>query len=271
MFYVMQQKRFLRLGYLILSLLIALSAFVSCSPSIEDMDYPDERLLSRISEDYRKYLIEEGLLNDNTTATCNIIRCYGIYNDSVAVIIYCDELWYPCQAIGNSKRIAEITFFDYPPEITVWNNSVFYGLDEAYVENILTQKDIWEIAKKHNCYEKDWMAERYSEYMSKNGEKHKNYVLDFYYGIYNNGNYNENDYREGYAVMFNDTVPNEPHVETIEGVTFYYKNGNSIKIMIDNGTEFLSLEEAYDRNIITKSALEEIADIHNNQRYIVTE
>ena len=115
------------------------------------------------------------------------------------------------------------------------------------------------------------MAERYSEYMSKNGEKHKNYVLDFYYGIYNNGNYNENDYREGYAVMFNDTVPNEPHVETIEGVTFYYKNGNSIKIMIDNGTEFLSLEEAYDRNIITKSALEEIADIHNNQRYIVTE
>ena len=268
MFSISKCKKHVTFGCIALILFMTFSALVSCEQNIDGMDYPDEKLLTRISTDYKNHLIETEMIDKNSTAQCEIIRCYGIYNGSVAVIIECQELWYPGE-IGSIKEVAGITLFDDPQRIEIWNNGKFYSLPNAYEKNLLSKQNVWEIAKKHNCYGKEWMAKKYTDYICTNNTADTDweYALDFYYGRYNNSKSNPSEFRSGEAVMFNDNVSNEPHIDNIAGVEFFYQDGNSIKIMINNGSEFLSLQEAYDQNIITTQGLEEIAHIHNTQRY----
>ena len=262
------RKKYLIFGCIALILLMIFSALVSCEQDLDDMDYPDEKLLTRISADYKNHLIKTEMIDKKSTTQCEIIRCYGIYNGSVAMIIECPELCYP-EYTGAIREIAGFTLFDDPQRIEIWNNGNFYFLSDAYDNNILSEHDVWEIAKKHNCYSKEWIATKYTDYVygRNTDNKVREYTLDFYYGRYVNYTDNTDNLHVVEAVMFNDNVSNEPHVDTVAGVEFFYQNGNSIKIMIDNGADFLSLQEAYNQGFITVRDIEIISRIHNTQRY----
>ncbi len=262
------ENRYLKFECIILLLLMVLSFFSACEQSIADMDYPDEKLLDRILDDYRDSLIEEGAIDKNSDVKCEIIRCYGIYNESVAVIVKCDALGYPD---GLSGEVAGVTIFYGSEVVEIWHNGDFYSLYDAFKNKLITKKDIAEIARQHNCIGNEWMAEKYTQYMylNNNGDSTKEYILEYYYGSYVVDYYDEESdshvVNGSRAAMFNDNVSDEPHVEIVAGVEFRYRDGNSIKIMTDDGSEFMSLQEAYNRKYIEETGLKELARIHHNE------
>jgi len=71
-----------------------------------------------------------------------IIENYGIYNDSVAVLIEAGfiELWRP-----NFVFIIDEVEFNTNCRILVWNEGDFYSLATAYVQDLLTKSDIEKI------------------------------------------------------------------------------------------------------------------------------
>lgn len=268
MFSISKCKKYVTFGCIVLLLSMTLPLLISCEQDLNNMDYPDEKLLTRISEDYKKHLIETGMIDKNSTAQCEIIRCYGIYSGSVALIIECSELFYPA-TISNAATISGFIMFDDPYRINIWNNGDFYSLSDAYENDILSEHDMREIVKKHNCYGREWIATKYTDYVCDNNtdvEAHE-YALDYYYGHYVNYIDNTDEFHTADVVMFNDSLSNKPHVGTVAGVEFIYQDGNSIKVMIDNGTDFLSLQDAYDQGFISSKDIELIAYIHNSQRY----
>ncbi|MBR3879926.1 MAG: hypothetical protein IKJ24_07410 [Clostridia bacterium] len=256
---------------IILVLLLALSVFSACEQSIADMDYPDEKLLARILDDYRDSLIEDGLIDKDSDAKCEIVRCYGIYNESVALILQCDALGYPDTSGGGGSEISGITFFDDWRRIQIWNDGELYSLTEACADEILRKEDIAKLAKDHNCFGKEYLAEKYSEFVAKNnGGEEQEYTLAFYYGKYLLMTYTEETSSheicgEYEAALFNDGASGEPHTETVAGVEFKYKSGSSIQMVSSDKSECLSLQEAYDRGIIDKEDIEKIAQIHHNE------
>ena len=52
----------------------------------------------------------------------------------------------------------------------------------------------------------------------------------------------------------------------VGGVMFHYRDGNSIEVWKDG--EFYSLEEAYDKGHVSIENLQEVAERHNNERYV---
>ena len=254
---------------IILVLLLALSVLSACHQSIADMDYPDEKLLARILDDYRDSLIEDGLIDKDSDAKCEIVRCYGIYNESVAVIMWSDILWY---TDGLSGEVAGVTIFYGSEVVEIWHNGKFYSLYEAYSNELISKDDIIEIARQHNCIGNEWLADEYTQYMSSKNSTatSKEYILEHYYGSYVIDYYEEGtgEYviHGTWAAMFNDEVSDEPHTETVAGIEFRYKDGNSIKILSrEDGAEVMSLQEAYDRKYINEWSLKEIARIHHNE------
>ena len=268
MFLINKRKKYLLFGCLVFILSIMLSFFVSCNQNEDDLSYPSQKLLSRISADYRNHLIETRMIDETSSAQCKIVRCYGMYNGSVAVIIECSELLYP-ERVGSIEEIAGITLFDDPQRIEIWKNGDFYFLSNAYENKILSKRDVWEIAKKHNCYGKEWIAKKYADYVCANSTDNnaQEYTLDFYYGRYVYRANNTGNLHFVEAVMFNDITSKSPHVDNVAGVELFYQDGRTIKIMIDDGTNFLSLQDAYNQGCITAKDIEKIAKIHNSQTY----
>lgn len=258
------------LAFKCIILLLLMSFMLSaCHQSIADMDYPDEKLLARILDDYRDSLIEDGLIDKDSDAKCEIVRCYGIYNESVALILQCDALGYLDIIDNGGNEISGITFWGDWRSIEIWNNGEFYSLSEACDTELLRKEDIAKLAKDHNCLGKEYLAEQYTKFVSKQNldTSDKEYTLKFYYGKYYKRYEVSNVIypRVVEAVMFNEGESGEPHTETVAGVEFCYSDGNSIKIYEEYTSEFMSLQEAYDCEYIDEDILNAIAKIHNNE------
>ena len=137
----------IRVSYL--TFIFLLSSLAARGQSIEDMDYPDEKLLARIEKDYRNELINERGYSKEEVELYGIEKCYGIYNGCVALTL---ERSFHVD-IEHTEIVAGFEF-TYPDSnsMCIWNDGKFYSMQEAYNNGVLKYDDIVEIYEQYVIY-----------------------------------------------------------------------------------------------------------------------
>lgn len=103
------------------------------------------------------------------------------------------------------------------------------------------------------------IADDYRDYCYEKWKIHTTFWVEYCYGVYD----------DSVPVMMDGREVATSHAERdveIGKVVFHYRDGKSIEVWKDG--DFYTLEEAYEQGLITEDHLHEIADVHNNERYV---
>lgn len=104
----------------------------------------------------------------------------------------------------------------------------------------------------------DRIENDYAKYRYANGanpEIDGPWSIEYCYGIYNGC----------VAVMF--SLPGTGLLRDVEIAGSVFRYRSSISIDVWNNGEFISVEDAYNRGLLTQEDIAQIADVHNNKRY----
>ncbi len=245
------------------------------SEPIAELKAPTDQLLGRIESDYYAYNKKSNYNAD----FYNVERYYGEYNGSVAIMF---RVPIAGMVVRRDVKVAESVFrYSTPIDIIIWKNGKFFSLEEAYNQGVLTKKEIASIAEIHkeskyinfnryNVPEEDsdknkWnpepptegllvqIAKDFCEYHVEkynfDPEIHGGFYVAKYYGTYNN---TVPVILEGTGISYATVIT----TETVAGYTFTYPCSNTMWVW--NNGSFYSLQEAYDKGLLTKEDIAEI-------------
>ena len=238
MYLINSRKKYLIFGCIALILLMIFSALVSCEQDLDDMDYPDEKLIKRIENAYN----EKHCPNDPQFF---VEECYGIYNGCIPVMMgggfYFD--------IVITETVAGIDFiYADGRAIEVWRDGEFYSLTEAYDHGYLNKDDLSQIKERDislSAPDKKQLEDIERQYQAEvNDEMH----IAHCFGVYNGC----------VLIMFEGGFwPDMGTTLEIEDFKFYFPTPNVMQAW--RAGDFLPLDEAYNEGWLTH---ENIADIH---------
>lgn len=245
------------------------------SEPIAELKAPTDQLLGRIENDYYTY----NKKSNKDADFYNVQRYYGEYNGSVVIMF---RMPMPGWLVVREETVAESAFrYNTPADISVWKNGSFYSLKEAYKGGVLTKKEIASIAEIHkeskyinfnryNVPEEDsdknkWnpepptegllvqiskdFCEYHVEKYNFDPEIHGGFYVAKYYGTYNN---TVPVILEGTGISYATVIT----TETVAGYTFTYPCSNTMWVW--NNGSFYSLQDAYDKGLLTKEDIAEI-------------
>ena len=113
----------------------------------ETSGYQDERLVSRIENDYASVQFQEHRFNPLFQRPWWVDYCYGVYGECVPVMM---EGYIVNQASREEKIGSIVIQYKDGNSIIVWKNGKFYSIKEAYENGFLTVEDLKKIADIHN-------------------------------------------------------------------------------------------------------------------------
>ena len=178
---------------------------------------------------------------------------YGTYNGGVVL-----------RTAGNSYRefeqiVAGITI-KHPENrnAVMWKGDKVYSLEDAYNQQLLTKDDIQTIANIANNH---WYLTLKAAIKIEHLEKDEllqvaGSAQEYYYGCYN-----------GYYALRTNTMFETERILEIDGVVFRFIDMSYI-VLCKKGYDQLTLQEAYDQDILSKEDLQKIADIHLYKWYV---
>ncbi|MCL2088069.1 MAG: hypothetical protein FWH14_01165 [Oscillospiraceae bacterium] len=147
-----------KLTAIILIAILSLSMLSACaSPDGISISIPQPKTPEVLSAETETLIKQTHLDNlklqdrypDATTDNVQIIHYYGTYNDAVAVMItdvfhdYTANLWH--ESVVNIRF-----YYGNGNHIKIWKDGVFYRLEAAYEQGILTKNDLRSIAYYQN-------------------------------------------------------------------------------------------------------------------------
>ena len=215
--------------------------------------YLSDALLQQIKEDF---LVFRGLTSSKTESV--YVDYYGQYNDAFVMFIHF--------GLGNDvitgDAVEDLSFL-YPQDnkLQVYYNRTFYGLEEAYRLKIMDYEEFKEL---HSYYipklSDDTDLKIRQDYLLQNMPVPPGITVDQisirYFGEYG-----------GAHVMFMNGLESAvaaPWSETIGGCEFNYTTSDALTVYHE-GT-FYSLQEAYDKEILTKYSLEKLHHSYSSYR-----
>ena len=216
---------------------------------------------------------------------------YGTYNDCVAVVM---------RRIGPSSPLVLVwttivgeSLFAYSSvyasRIIAWKEGLFYELQDAYNQGLLTNEDTRNIA--HYAYGDDadrmnlenhaglrldrlraitqsYFVTYLEPYFPKSSRN--NILFVNYYGSYEYFEDPSGRINDCVAVMITtkyDEYADEAWEATVAGTVFRYNNGNKI-LLWKSDQGFYELQEAYDIGLLTVDDIQSIAYYHENGKAI---
>jgi len=241
-------------------------------------DFNDTELGRRIRQDHLNKLRNYDQQWELTIDDVRIRESYGTYNGCVVVTL--------TDGRGGPDMIthfvvAGILFQDIGGGIqfVAWKEGRVYAWHEAYSLGLLAREDLVDISKRiipdlpYDYYldgnhvglsvrVEEFIKQWYLYRLSRNSDVDitvDDVWIEAYYGSYNN-----------YAVvMMGDGYHNYINAEriiNIDGVLFRYSSENSIVIW-GCYRNFMELQDAYDRGLLTRENIMDIADYHNQVFY----
>ena len=107
--------------------------------------YQDTELMEKIANDYADHMSNNSFIKGEMW----VDYCYGVYDDCVPVMMAVSG-----SSTSEAERDVEIgdviIHYRNGDSIEVWNDGDFYSLEEAYVQGLLTDENLQEIADIHN-------------------------------------------------------------------------------------------------------------------------
>lgn len=227
------------------------------------LEMPSQELQERFVNEYIAYQKYE----PDTHPPFKMVSWYGSYGDIHFLMIedgdYHDAEWI--------DRVADYSFeYSYGNQIKVWVEGRFLNIDDAYVKKFITKDMVAEIADAHDTksylYVNGNLAMNSSmealinqienNYSSQDSSFDGVYCVKNYYGVYNGC----------IPIMFDVPESGALRDVSIADIVVHYNGGNSIIVWCDG--EFLSLNDAYEQNMLTVDHVSLIANLHNNGTYI---
>ena len=146
----------MKLRTIILSMVLIVCMLTACGALKGAADnqhvnggYQDAALMEEIANDYMNYLRDTQNYDPSIHGTFWVDYCYGVYDDSVPVMITGDGI-----STSLAERNVEIgnvvIHYRDGASIEVWKNGVFYSMEDAYEQGLLTEDALEEIADIHN-------------------------------------------------------------------------------------------------------------------------
>jgi len=110
---------------------------------VKDQDINDTEIGKQIRQDYFKYLRKQFPDESYNLSDIRIVRYYGTYSNCIAITLE-NGMPYP---MGPVLMIVGDTLFNMDGRgITIWTEGQFYGLQNAYDLDLLTNDDLRNIA-----------------------------------------------------------------------------------------------------------------------------